>query len=157
MTEFQPFEMERWMSKYEKAVEYNLSESGVHPMLVSEVLADRPGAVEDLLATDLDYAHANGIPTLREHIAAMYDGCGPDNVLVTTGAIEANYNTVRTLLSPGDGIAVERGVDIGRHHHGHDSVVALACRVIGAGDDHVASRSVGDPWVVDSYGRGRGR
>ena len=42
MDAFQPFEMERWMSKYEKAVEYNLSESGVHPMLVSEVLAGLP-------------------------------------------------------------------------------------------------------------------
>ena len=106
MSGFQPFEMERWMSKFEQTVDYNLSESGVHPMRVSEVLAGRPGAVENLVDTELNYPHVNGIPELREHIAAMYDGCGPDNVLVTTGAIEANYNTIRTLLSPGDGIAV---------------------------------------------------
>ena len=85
MSEFQPFVMERMMSKYEQAVDFNLSESGVHPMRVSEVLADRPGAVEDLVATELNYPHVNGIPELREHIAAMYEGCGPDNVLVTTG------------------------------------------------------------------------
>jgi len=106
MTKFQPFEMERWMSKFEQSVEYNLSESGVHPMVVSEVLALRPGSVDELLASDLNYPHVNGAPELRAHIAAMYDGCGADNVLVTTGAIEANYNTIRTLLSPGDGIAV---------------------------------------------------
>ena len=35
MTEFQPFEMERMMSKYEQAVEYNLSESGVRLKIFS--------------------------------------------------------------------------------------------------------------------------
>jgi aspartate/methionine/tyrosine aminotransferase len=98
--------MERWMSKFEQVVEYNLSESGVHPMVVGELLALRPGGAEELMACDLNYPHVNGIPELREHIAGMYDGCGADNVLVTTGAIEANYNTVRAILSPGDGIAV---------------------------------------------------
>ncbi len=32
MSEFQPFAMERFMSKFEQAVDYNLSESGVHPL-----------------------------------------------------------------------------------------------------------------------------
>jgi len=106
MSQFQPFEMERWMSEFEKEVDYNLSESGVHPMLLGELLAGRDDAAEELLAIELNYPHANGIPRLREHIAAMYNKCTPDNVLVTTGAIEANYNAIRTLLSPGDGIAV---------------------------------------------------
>ena len=30
--EFRPFVMERMMSKWENVVEYNLSESGVHPV-----------------------------------------------------------------------------------------------------------------------------
>jgi hypothetical protein len=33
MNEFQPFEHEVMASQNEKAVEYNLSESGVHPLL----------------------------------------------------------------------------------------------------------------------------
>ena len=45
MPDFQPFVMERMMSAFEQDVDYNLSESGVHPMLLSELLADRPGAV----------------------------------------------------------------------------------------------------------------
>ena len=106
MSEFQPFEMERMMSRFEQEVEFNLSESGVHPMLVSELLAERPGALEALLATDLNYPHVNGIPELRENIAALYPGAGPDNVLVTVGAIEANYLAVHTILSPGDAVAV---------------------------------------------------
>ena len=106
MTNFQPFVMERMMSKFEQEVDYNLSESGVHPMLLSELLGDRPGAVDELLATDINYPYANGNPELRENIAAMYDGAGPDNVLVTVGAIEANYIAIRTLLDPGDEIVV---------------------------------------------------
>ncbi len=106
MNSFQPFVMERMMSKFEQGVEYNLSESGVHPMLLSELLADDPEYIDELLATDINYPHVNGIPELRENIARLYSGATPENVLVTVGAIEANYLTVRTLLSAGDEIVI---------------------------------------------------
>ena len=106
MSNFEPFVMERMMSKFEQTVEYNLSESGVHPMLLSELLADDPEYIDELLATDINYPHVNGIPELRENIARLYSGATPENVLVTVGAIEANYLTVRTLLSAGDEIVI---------------------------------------------------
>jgi aspartate/methionine/tyrosine aminotransferase len=106
MTEFEPFAIERMMSKFEKDVTYNLSESGVHPLLLSELLADQPDVINSLLATELNYPHVNGIPELRNNIANLYDGAKPENVLVTVGAIEANYITIRSLLSAGDEIVV---------------------------------------------------
>jgi len=106
MAKFQPFVMERMMSKFEKAVEYNLSESGVHPVTFKDLVQDVPGALDRLLATEMDYAHANDIPELRQNIAAMYKGATPENVLVTIGAIEANYDILAALLSPGDEIVV---------------------------------------------------
>ena len=106
MNEFQPFVMERMMSKYEQEVDYNLSESGVHPILLRELLNDDPVMIQRLLETDINYPYANGNPQLRQNIALMYDGATEENVLVTVGSIEANYNTVRTLLSPGDAIAI---------------------------------------------------
>ncbi|MFQ5422151.1 MAG: aminotransferase class I/II-fold pyridoxal phosphate-dependent enzyme, partial [Anaerolineae bacterium] len=106
MTQFQPFVMERMMSKFEQGVTYNLSESGVHPLLLSELLADQPDMVDHLLATDLNYPHVNGIPELRKNIANLYDSATPENVLVTVGAIEANYISIRTLLSEGDEIVI---------------------------------------------------
>jgi aspartate/methionine/tyrosine aminotransferase len=106
MPDFQPFVMERMMSKFEQEVDYNLSESGVHPMSLSELISDDREFLSRLLAVELNYPYANGIPELREHIAAMYDGATSKNVLVTVGAIEANFNTVQTLLSAGDGIAI---------------------------------------------------
>ncbi|MCK4835204.1 MAG: aminotransferase class I/II-fold pyridoxal phosphate-dependent enzyme, partial [Candidatus Aminicenantes bacterium] len=106
MKPFQPFVMERMMSRYEKEVAYNLSESGVHPLLLRELLADYPEKIKDILDTELNYAHANGIPELRENIARLYDGATPANVLVTVGAIEANYIITRTLMSTDDEIIV---------------------------------------------------
>ncbi len=106
MPEFQPFLMERWMSRYEQDVEYNLSESGAHPISLGELLADDPDCISHLLSTELNYPYVNGIPELRENIAVLYDGATVDNVLVTVGAAEANYITTRTLLSSGDEIVV---------------------------------------------------
>jgi aspartate/methionine/tyrosine aminotransferase len=104
-SDFQPFEMERMMSKWENVVEYNLSESGVHPLSVRE-LVDDPAVLEEVLDTPLHYPQANGIVELRENIAALYPGATPDNVLVTVGCIEANFVTLQTMVAPGEEIAV---------------------------------------------------
>lgn len=106
MKQFQPFLMERFMSRYEKAVDYNLSESGVHPLLVEELLTFDDNATTELLKTDLDYAHANGTPELRENIARLYTGATKNNILVTVGAIEANYIATQTLVGPGEEIVI---------------------------------------------------
>ena len=108
MSDFQPFDQERTMSKFEQAVEYNLADSGVHPLLLRELLAGDSDFINTFMDTDLNYAHANGIPELRNNIAALYSGAKAENILVTVGAIEANYLTIRTLLSPEDEIVIMR-------------------------------------------------
>lgn len=106
MPKFQPFLMERWMSKYEQDVEFNLSESGVHPILLKELLSDDSNYIDQLLATDLNYPHVNGIPSLRKNIASLYEGAKMDNVLVTSGAVEANYNATLSLLNKGEEVVI---------------------------------------------------
>ncbi|MCF7974136.1 MAG: aminotransferase class I/II-fold pyridoxal phosphate-dependent enzyme [Phycisphaerae bacterium] len=106
MASFEPFVMERMMSKFEQDVEFNLSESGVHPIRLGDLLENNADFVNRLLSTPINYPHVNGIPELRRNIANLYDGAKPENVLVTVGAIEANYISTRTLLSEGDGIAI---------------------------------------------------
>ncbi|MBL7183091.1 MAG: aminotransferase class I/II-fold pyridoxal phosphate-dependent enzyme [Anaerolineae bacterium] len=105
MTTFQRFDMERMQSKWENVVDYNMSESGVPPTTVRG-LVDDPAVVEELLTTELNYPQANGIIELREHIAALYPGATPDNVLVTVGCAEANFIATQTLLAPGDEMVV---------------------------------------------------
>jgi aspartate/methionine/tyrosine aminotransferase len=129
MRSFQPFVMERMMSKWENVVDVNLSESGVHPMTLGELLEMSgldASAVTDVL---INYPQANGTVPLREAIAARYPGASADNVLVTVGAAEANYLALTTLLQPGDeavimlpnymqvwGIARNRGVQVRECH-----------------------------------------
>jgi aspartate/methionine/tyrosine aminotransferase len=108
MSGFQPFELERMMGKWENVVRYNLSESGVHPLELGALMALAGRSVDELAGIELNYPQANGTPALRRAIADLYPGTGEDEVLVTTGAIEANYLIVQTLLAPGDEAVVMR-------------------------------------------------
>jgi aspartate/methionine/tyrosine aminotransferase len=102
---FTPFALEEFMSHFEQEVDFNLSESGVHPLTLGELLDLAGTGPESLLPIDLNYPHVNGIPALREAIAELY-GATPDQVLVTVGAIEANYAITRAIVGSGEGIAV---------------------------------------------------
>ncbi|MCP4543113.1 MAG: aminotransferase class I/II-fold pyridoxal phosphate-dependent enzyme [Chloroflexi bacterium] len=106
MATFQPFELERMLSRYENTVEYNLSESGACPLTLRKLLKDDDSLIEELLDTEFHYPQTNGILELRENIAALYPGATPDNVLVTVGAAEANYISVQTVVAPGDKVTV---------------------------------------------------
>jgi aspartate/methionine/tyrosine aminotransferase len=102
---FIPFELERFMSIWEYQVDYNLSESGVHPMTLRELVQDE-GFMQQLLDTELNYPQTNGQPLLREQIAQYYPGATLDNVVVTTGAAQANFTAILSLLDAGDEIAI---------------------------------------------------
>jgi aspartate/methionine/tyrosine aminotransferase len=91
------FEMERTQCLYENIVELNLSESGVLPLRVEELL-EAPEARERFLALGLSYAESDGSRRLREHIAQFYPDCTAQNVTVTNGGSEANYVTLWALL-----------------------------------------------------------
>jgi len=100
-----PFALERWMTTYETRVEYDLAESGVHPLTTAELLAFDPESdrrVHELLDVPLNYSEARGTHELRTRIAETYRDVTADDVLVTTGAIEANYLLFNALLKPGD-------------------------------------------------------
>ena len=104
--DFIPFELERIMSIWEYQVDYNLSESGVHPMSVNELVRGDPDFLHSVLEMELNYPQTNGTIELREKIAALYEGAGRDNVLVTTGAAQANFTVLMTFLKPGDEMLV---------------------------------------------------
>ena len=99
------FHMERTQCLYENEVEYNLSESGVQPLRVEELVPGEEGRAE-LLGQALKYPESNGSRLLRERIALFYPGATAENVLVTTGTSEANYTTLWGLLEKGDRAAI---------------------------------------------------
>lgn len=104
---FVPFELERWQSVWEHRVRFNLSESGVHPLSLRELLELSDTDVAALENLRLGYSQSNGSDELRATIAAMYPGATADNVLVTTGGSEANFITCWSLLRAGDRATVE--------------------------------------------------
>ncbi len=103
---FYPFELERWQSTWEHRVRYNLSESGVHPLTVGELLVLAGASADPLLDVRLGYSQSNGTDLLRARIAALYPGATPDHVLATTGSSEANFVVCWRLIEPGDKVTV---------------------------------------------------
>jgi len=103
------FQLERWMSTWEMNVQYDIAESGIYPMTVNELVGLMPeerraATLAEALDLRLGYTEARGTEALRTIIANTYQATSPDEILVTTGAIEANYLLFNTLLDPGDHI-----------------------------------------------------
>ena len=65
------FQMERTQCLYENEVEFNLSESGVLPLRVEEVLQSSKDSA-DFLSLGLKYPESDGSDELREYIAVWY-------------------------------------------------------------------------------------
>jgi aspartate/methionine/tyrosine aminotransferase len=101
------FLLERWMSRHETHVKYDIAESGILPLSTDDLLAfvpddERPAVLARLLALPLGYTEARGTEALRRQLAATYTRGDADHILVTTGAIEANYLLFNELLEAGD-------------------------------------------------------
>jgi aspartate/methionine/tyrosine aminotransferase len=107
---FVEFKLERLLSTFENEVEINLSESGVQPLTMRELLEMKGGDIDaDLAAiadTELNYPQANGSLELREAIAGWYPGATAANVLVTVGAIQANFTSLLTVTEPDDAVVI---------------------------------------------------
>ncbi|MDQ3656537.1 MAG: aminotransferase class I/II-fold pyridoxal phosphate-dependent enzyme, partial [Chloroflexota bacterium] len=101
------FELERWMTRWELEVDYDICESGILPLSLRELYAlIGPGPsseLEEQIATmPQSYSEARGTLALRSALAGTYTDVSPNDVLVTTGAIEANFLVFNALLNPGN-------------------------------------------------------
>jgi len=94
------FQLERIESLWENTVEYNLTETGIHPFTLEELLDE--AEIKKLHSIRLGYGQTNGSIELREVISSMYPGTDRDNILVTSGSIEANFVSIWNLLNKGD-------------------------------------------------------
>ena len=99
-----PFALERFQSLHEHQVEINLTESGVEPLDVGELLG--AAGTDVLLDQPLAYTQSNGTPELRAAIAATLPGVAEAEVLVANGGAEANFVTCWRLIEPGDEVVV---------------------------------------------------
>ncbi|HZE27886.1 MAG TPA: aminotransferase class I/II-fold pyridoxal phosphate-dependent enzyme [Terriglobales bacterium] len=98
--------MESTQCRFENSVDFNLSESGVLPLRVEELL-DGEFSAEKLLSQALRYPESGGSSELRERIARWYgQGATAEHVLVTNGGSEANFTVLWGLLEKDEHAAV---------------------------------------------------
>ena len=99
---FRPFQLERFFAKHEFHARFNLAASDCETVSLQELLAlASPSSRELWEKLSLGYTRAEGLPQLREAIAADYDRGCPEEVL-TVVPVEGIYLTLRALLDSSD-------------------------------------------------------
>ena len=94
------FELERRQSLWENLVEYNLTESGIHPFTLEELLDSKQ--LKKLQEIRIGYGQTNGSIALREAISTLYPSSSHKNILITNGSAEANFISIWSILEKGD-------------------------------------------------------
>ena len=111
MVRVEPFAVEQWMDKYEVTPGViNIAETCASSISINELIqlssdgnAQTPFDPDDKMT----YGAIRGSQQLREHIASLCNSEGGEtipaaNVLITQGAINANFLALYTLIGPGD-------------------------------------------------------
>lgn len=100
------FAVEQWMNEYEVEAVYNIAETCVESLTVNELISidgtDPEKFLVDLGKNKLTYGHIEGSPDFRTLVSNQYHSLDADNVLVTNGAIGANFLLLYSLIQPGD-------------------------------------------------------
>ena len=99
---FEEFQLERNQSTWENKVDYNLTESGVHPGTIKSLFDS--DFIQKIENTEITYGFTEGSPELRESISSIYPGAVIENIQAFNGSAEANMVAIMTLIEPGDEI-----------------------------------------------------
>ncbi|OTP76634.1 aminotransferase class I/II-fold pyridoxal phosphate-dependent enzyme [Caballeronia sordidicola] len=101
-----PFALERYFAVHEFTARYLMCSSDPESMSVADLLALEPGSADAFNNTWLGYTEYPGAPELRRELATLYESIGTDDLIVHTGAQEAIYSFVNTMLEAGDHMIV---------------------------------------------------
>jgi aspartate/methionine/tyrosine aminotransferase len=101
-----PFKLERYFARHEFTAKYLLCSSDPESLSVNDLLAYEPNSQEGLGQTWLGYTEYPGAPELRRELSKLYTSVEPEQIIVHTGAQEAIFSFVNTMLSAGDHMIV---------------------------------------------------
>lgn len=97
------FAVEQFMDKYEVGIQYNLGETCCYSLSLGEIAAATGNEFQINPEMRLTYGAIKGSDTLRTKIASLYgDQFTKENVLITNGAIGANFLVYYTLVGKND-------------------------------------------------------
>ncbi|KAH8427346.1 putative aminotransferase [Aspergillus melleus] len=109
MVKINEFAVERWMDNHETSAKHNLAETCCASISLNDLLSfsDNPNSTIFDFAKKQTYGSIRGTSDLRSNIAKRYDSgtdqsISADQVLVTNGAIQANFLALYTNVGPGD-------------------------------------------------------
>jgi len=101
-----PFKIERYFARYEFNVDYVLCGSDCESMAIGNLLAFEPDAADRFHQQWLGYTDSLGSPSLRREICKIYRDITPEQVLVHTGAEEAIFLFMHSMLKAEDHVIV---------------------------------------------------
>ena len=111
MVKIEPFEVEQWMDRYETTPGVlNIAETCAASVSIGDLMklsTDKSAEGLSLLSNKLTYGAIRGSDDLRGRIAALYCKGSPEplashQVIVTPGAIAANFLLFYSLVGPRD-------------------------------------------------------
>ncbi|KAM7191809.1 hypothetical protein V8F20_009172 [Naviculisporaceae sp. PSN 640] len=116
MVKIEPFEVEQWMDRYELTPGVlNIAETCAASVSINELVdlsKDKaaPNPLTTVASKKLTYGAILGSQTLRQHVASLFERAAEpttpslpsENVIITQGAISANFLLFYTLVGPGD-------------------------------------------------------
>ncbi len=98
----EPFKLERYFAKYEFSTKYLLSSSDCDGFAMKDVLdLAIPDEIKFWSELQLGYTESQGLPILREEIAALYTNIESDDVMVLTPE-EGIFTALNCILSNDD-------------------------------------------------------
>jgi len=99
------FQVERWLDTYETRAQYELAETDAKPFTIEELnqLNPQEDLLQKLSKMKIGYNPTTGSDALRNKIANLYGSdTTSNNILVTTGAIEADFLLSNVLVNKDD-------------------------------------------------------
>lgn len=102
-----PFKLERFFEQHEFNVPFLLCVSDCQTTEIKNLLKRKQDARKEFLNLQLGYIDTKGGQPLREGIATLYQGIGPQEILAGTGAEELIFLFMNTCLSKGDHVIVQ--------------------------------------------------
>ncbi|MFC6253292.1 aminotransferase [Secundilactobacillus hailunensis] len=105
------FCVESWLNQWEKSAKYDISQSTIDSMTITELLkmtGDDPSVLYDQLShVKMNYGWIEGSPEFKALVSGLYNHVKSNQVLQTNGATGANYLALYSLIEPGDHVISE--------------------------------------------------
>lgn len=99
------FKVETWMTDHENDCQYNLTETCVSSLSLSDLQQFvSENIVESMMSMKMDYGPIVGSKRLKKAILSLYEQGDLENITITHGAINANELVLMSLLEAGDHI-----------------------------------------------------